>query len=100
MLFCTVLFVLQARIWSCTLNGCSEMFHASLWTGISLRYYAFYVLQLLKIHLTAGDSPKLLEQLDVGVRLDSGGDVRFAAGGVQQGVVVEQAGLVGSLHCR
>lgn len=53
-----------------------------------------------KIRLTAGDGPKLLEQLDVGLRLDGGSDVRFAAGGVQQGVVVEQAGLVGSLHRR
>lgn len=52
----------------------------------------------LKKKLTAGDSFKLLQQLDVGVGLDGGVDVRLAAGGVQQGVVVEQAAVVGALH--
>lgn len=49
-------------------------------------------------HLTGGNSSKFLEQLDVGLGLDGGGDEGFAAGGVQQGVVVEQAGLVAALH--
>lgn len=34
----------------------------------------------------------------MGLGLDGGGDEGLAAGGVQQGVVVEQAGLVAALH--
>lgn len=34
----------------------------------------------------------------MGLGLDGGGDEGFTAGGVQQGVVVEQAGLVTALH--
>lgn len=50
--------------------------------------------------LTASDSSQLLQQFDVGVRLDDGGDVRLAACSVQQGVVVEPTAHVGSLHRR
>lgn len=48
--------------------------------------------------LTSSDGSKLLEQLDVGLWLDGGGDEGFTACCVQQGVVVEQAGVVTALH--
>lgn len=62
-----------------------------------LHYYDREI-KIKRVHLTAGDSSKLLEQFDMGVRLDDGGDIRLAARSVQQGVVVEQTGHVGPLH--
>ena len=51
-----------------------------------------------KSYLTIGDSSKLLKQFHVGLWLNGGGDVRLTACCFQQGIVVEQAVLVGSLH--
>lgn len=49
-------------------------------------------------HLTVGDSSQFFKQLDMRLRFDGCGDVRLTPCSLQQGVVVEQAAVVGPLH--